>query len=246
MTRRRATPQSSAYRLALFDRDFLLGPTMRGVRLQIECTKADEALRAAGIRSTVVVFGSSRIREDGPGQEPAWYEEARRFGRITSERGGALHPVAGVRDNVIATGGGPGIMEAASRGAHDTGAPSIGFNIRLPEEQVPNHYTTPDLTFQFHYFAIRKLHLAMRANALVVFPGGFGTLDELFELLTLRQSNRLGRVPIVLVDEVYWRRIINWEALAEARMIAPEELNLLRFAEDAEVAWAALKIEPQK
>lgn len=242
MTRHRAKPLSDAYRLALFDREFLLGPTMRGVRLQIECTKADEALRAAGIRSTIVVFGSSRIREDGPGREPTWYAQARCFGRITSERGGALHPVAGVRDNVIATGGGPGIMEAASRGAHEAGAPAIGFNIRLPLEQAPNRYTTPSLTFQFHYFAIRKLHLAMRAKALVVFPGGFGTLDELFELLTLRQSQRLGHVPIILVDEAYWRRVINWEALAEERMIAPEELTLLRFAEDAEAAWAALDI----
>ena len=238
--------QSRAYRLALFDRDFLLSPAMRGVRLQVEFTKADDALRSAGIRSTIVVFGSSRVREDGPAQQPEWYAQARRFGRITSERGGALHPVAGVRDHVIATGGGPGIMEAACRGAHDAGAPSIGFNIRLPHEQNPNAYTTPDFTFQFHYFAIRKMHLAMRARALVVFPGGYGTLDELFELLTLRQSSRLGHVPIVLVDEAYWRRIINWEALAEAEMIEPHELKLLRFAEDAEGAWAALGLEPPR
>lgn len=154
--------------------------------------------------------------------------------------------MAGARDHVIATGGGPGIMEAANRGAHDAGAPSIGFNIRLPHEQHPNPYTTPDFTFQFHYFALRKMHLAIRARALVVFPGGYGTLDELFELLTLRQSQRLGHVPIILVDEAYWRRIINWDALAEAGMIDPGELALLRFARDAEAAWAALEITPPR
>lgn len=231
----------SSYRLALFDRDFLLSPTLRGVRLQLECTKADEALRAWGVRSTLVVFGGSRVREDGPGRHPAWYDAARRFGRIASERGGALHPVAGARHNVIATGGGPGIMEAASRGAHDAGAPAIGFNIRLPQEQAPNAYTTPELTFLFHYFAIRKLHLAMRAAALVVFPGGFGTLDELFEILTLRQAGRMGLVPVVLVDEAYWRNLIRWETLVEAGMVEPADLGLLRFAADGEAAWALLQ-----
>jgi uncharacterized protein (TIGR00730 family) len=229
-----------SYRLAVLDQDFLLSPSMRGVRLQIECTKADEALRSAGIRSTIVVFGGSRVAENGPGRQPFWYGEARRFGRIASERGGALHPGGGGRDNVIATGGGPGIMEAASRGAADAGAPSVGFNIRLPREQAPNAYTTPDLTFQFHYFAIRKLHLAMRAHALVVFPGGFGTLDELFEILTLRQTGRMGRVPVVLVDEAYWRGLIHWEALAEAGMVDAGDLDLLRFAADAEEVWAEL------
>jgi len=243
-SRHGAKPQGwPSYRLALFDREFLLSPAMRGVRLQVECAKADEALRAAGVRSTLVVFGGSRVAEAGPGRQPVWYAEARRFGRIASERGGALHPVAGIRDNVIATGGGPGVMEAASRGAHDAGALAIGFNIRLPREQMPNVYTTPALTFQFHYFAIRKLHLAMRARALVVFPGGFGTLDELFELLTLRQSGRLGAVPIVLVDEAYWRGLIRWEALGEAGMVDPGELALLRFAEDAEAAWRALELD---
>jgi uncharacterized protein (TIGR00730 family) len=245
MARRQArngTPprQGPSYRLALFDRDFLLSPAMRGVRLQVESTKADEALRAWGVRSTIVVFGSSRVRQDGPARQAVWYEQARRFGRLVSEHGGALHPVAGIRDNVIATGGGPGIMEAASRGAHDAGAPSVGFNIRLPQEQQPNVYTTPELTFQFHYFAIRKLHLAMRARALVVFPGGFGTLDELFEILTLRQAGRMGTVPVVLVDEGYWRRLIRWETLVEDGMIAPADLDLLRFAEDADAAWHLL------
>ena len=230
-----------SYRLALFDRDFLLGPSMRGARLMIETEKADQALRAAGIRSTIVVFGGARIAEDGPPHHAAWYRAARDFGRIASERGGALQPAGGLRDNVIATGGGPGIMEAACRGAHDAGAPAIGFNIRLPQRQPPNAFTTPALTFQFHYFAVRKLHLALRARALVVFPGGFGTLDELFELLTLRQTGRMGAVPIVLVDEGYWRRLIRWEVLQEEAMIAPEDLALLRFVEDAEAAWAAVR-----
>ena len=233
--------QGPSYRLALFDRDFLLSPGMRGVRLQLESMKADEALRAWGVRSTIVVFGSSRVREDGSPRHATWYAQARAFGRIASERGGALHPVAGIRDNVIATGGGPGIMEAASRGAQDAGAPAIGFNIRLPEEQAPNPYTTPELTFQFHYFAIRKLHLAMRARALVVFPGGFGTLDELFEILTLRQAGRMGAVPVVLVDEPYWRRLINWDALLEDGMVDPADLGLLHFAADAEAAWHLLE-----
>jgi hypothetical protein len=239
---RRATPRvGPSYELALFDRDFLLSPSMRGVRLQVECMKADEALRAWGVRSTIVVFGSARAASGGPERHARWYEQARAFGRVASERGGALHPVAGLRDNVIATGGGPGLMEAANRGAHDAGAPSIGFNIRLPREQLPNAYTTPELTFQFHYFAIRKLHLAMRARALVVFPGGFGTLDELFEILTLRQAGRMGMVPVVLVDEAYWRRLINWEALAEDGMVAPADLDLVRFAEDAEAVWHLLE-----
>jgi uncharacterized protein (TIGR00730 family) len=232
--------QGPSYRLALFDRDFLLSPAMRGVRLQVESTKADEALRAWGVRSTIVVFGSARVREDGSAHHAAWYRQARAFGRIASERGGALQPVAGLRDNVIATGGGPGIMEAANRGAHDAGAPSIGFNIRLPSEQAPNPYATPELTFQFHYFAIRKLHLAMRARALVVFPGGFGTLDELFEILTLRQSGRMGALPIVLADEAYWRRLVNWQVLVEEGMVAAADLDVLRFAEDAEAIWHLL------
>jgi len=237
----RGHDQGHSYRLALFDRDFLLSPAMRGVRLQVECAKADEALRAWGVRSTIVVFGSSRVRENGPPRHAAWYDGARRFGRLASERGGALLPVAGLRDNVIATGGGPGIMEAASRGAHEAGAPAIGFNIRLPREQSPNPYTTPELTFQFHYFAIRKLHLAMRARALVVFPGGFGTLDELFEILTLRQAHRMGRVPVVLVDEGYWRDLIRWEALVEHGMVDEEDLALAQFAADADAAWHLLE-----
>jgi uncharacterized protein (TIGR00730 family) len=240
---------SEAYRLAALDPDFLLGDSMRGVRLQLEYEKAEERLRAWGVRSTIVVFGSARVRArgtNGPvstavtlpsGRSAWWYEEARRFGRMASERGGALLNDGGVRDNVIATGGGPGIMEAANRGASDAGAPSVGFNIGLPHEQQPNAYSTPDLTFQFHYFAVRKLHFAMRANALVIFPGGFGTLDELFELLTLIQSSKMPPIPVVLVDESYWTRVINFDTLAEEGMVARTDLDLFSFAGDAEAAW---------
>jgi hypothetical protein len=250
---------SPAYRLAALDPDFLLGDSMRGVRLQLEYEKAEERLRAWVVRSTIVVFGSARVLASGsssaavstaqlppgavprPGEQSArWYDEARRFGRIASERGGALQSRDGVRDNVIATGGGPGIMEAANRGAAEAGAPSIGLNIGLPHEQEPNAYSTPDLTFQFHYFAVRKLHFAMRANALVVFPGGFGTLDELFELLTLMQTAKMPTIPVVLVGESYWRRVINFATLVEEGMIAQADLDLFSYAADAEGAWQEL------
>ena len=231
---------SPSYRLAALDQDFLLGPSMRGVRFLLEFAKADEALRAWGVRSTLVVFGSARVREDGPGRQAAWYAAAREFGAIASQRGGAFLDSGDTRDNVIATGGGPGIMEAACRGAYDVGAPAIGFNISLPREQQPNPYTTPELTFQFHYFAMRKMHLAMRANALVVFPGGFGTFDELFEILTLRQTDKSPKIPVVLVDEAYWRAVVNFDALVEAGMVEPADLELCRFAESAEGVWNEL------
>jgi uncharacterized protein (TIGR00730 family) len=254
-----AQKNSPAYRLAALDPDFLLGDAMRGVRLQLEYEKAEERLRAWAVRSTIVVFGSARILPRGsadeaastaqlppgavprPGEQSArWYEEARRFGRIASAGGGALRPRDGVRDNVIATGGGPGIMEAANRGASEAGAPSIGFNIGLPHEQEPNAYSTPDLTFQFHYFAVRKLHFAMRANALVVFPGGFGTLDELFELLTLMQTAKMPKIPVVLVGKPYWSRIISFTALVEEKMISESDLDLFSYADDAEAVWQEL------
>jgi uncharacterized protein (TIGR00730 family) len=154
-----------------------------------------------------------------------FYEQARAFGRLVSERGGALKDNGGTRDNVI-TGGGPGVMEAANRGAHDVGCKSVGLNITLPEEQAPNPYTTPDLTFRFHYFAIRKMHLAMRANALAVFPGGFGTLDELFEILTLIQTRKAPPVPVVLFGREYWRKVINFDTLIEHEVISPDDLKL--------------------
>lgn len=229
---------SPSFRLPALDPDFLLGDSMRGVRLQLEYAKAEERLRAWTVRSTVVVFGSARAHPSN--QLARWYEDARRFGKLVSERGGALISHHGTRDNVIATGGGPGIMEAANRGAADAGAPSIGFNIGLPHEQEPNAYSTPDLTFQFHYFAVRKLHFAMRANALVVFPGGFGTLDELFELLTLIQTKKMPPVPVILVGQSYWTRIVNFEALVADGMIDPADLKLFTFANDSEGAWQEL------
>jgi uncharacterized protein (TIGR00730 family) len=236
------TPQTSSpsYRLPALDHEFLMGDSMRGVRFLLEYAKADEALRAAGVRSTIVVFGSARVRENGPGNQARWYATARAFGALASERGGARLRNGGLRDNVIATGGGPGIMEAANRGAVESGAPTIGFNITLPEEQLPNHWTTPTLTFRFHYFAMRKMHLAMRAHALVVFPGGFGTMDELFEMLTLRQTRKVDRMPVVLVDENYWRSVVNFEQFVAQGMIDADDLALFRFAEDAEGIWQQL------
>jgi uncharacterized protein (TIGR00730 family) len=255
----KANMAAASYRLPAMDTDYILGDSMRGVRFLLEYAKAEELLRAWGVRSTVVVFGSARVMPGGsadpnaatatlppnatprPGRNAArWYDEARKFGRIVSERGGALHPSDGIRDNVIATGGGPGIMEAANRGAHDAGAPSIGFNIQLPHEQEPNAYSTPELTFQFHYFAMRKMHFAMRAAALVVFPGGFGTFDEFFELLTLTQTEKMKRIPIVCFDRDYWTRVINFPALVEEEFVAPRDLELFSFADDAEEAWASL------
>ena len=156
------------------------------------------------------------------------------------ERGGSLAPHHRWRDNVIATGGGGGIMEAANRGAYEADAPSIGFNIRLPREQEPNAFTTPELTFQFHYFAMRKMHMAMRANALVAFPGGFGTMDELFEILTLVQTKKMRPVPIVLFDETYWRRVVSFDTLLAEGMVSADELALFEFADTPEAAWEAL------
>ena len=231
---------SPSYRLAALDQDFLLSDSMRGVRFLLEFAKADQALAAWGVASTIVVFGGARVREDGAEREQVWYRQARAFGALASKRGGAFLSGGAARHNVIATGGGPGIMEAANRGAADVGAPSIGLNINLPHEQTPNPYSTPELTFRFHYFAMRKMHLAMRANALVVFPGGFGTLDEMFELLTLEQTGKAPPAPIVLYDREYWCRIVDFEALAHEGMIAPEDLNLFEWADTPEEIWEKL------
>ena len=231
---------SPSYRLPALDPDFILRASMRGVRFLMEFQKAEEGLRAHGVSSTIVVFGSSRVRESGPDPQPRWYAAARAFADLASREGGAIGSAEAMRHNVIATGGGPGIMEAANRGAADAGAVSVGFNVSLPQEQEPNAYSTSELTFRFHYFAMRKMHLAMRANALVVFPGGFGTLDELFEMLTLRQSRKSPAIPIVLFDEGYWRSIVNLEALVEAGMIEAADLSLFRFADTPQAAWATL------
>ncbi|ACT57728.1 LOG family protein [Hirschia baltica] len=229
---------SPSYKLAALDEDFLLGDSMRGVRFMLEYAKAEEHLRNWGVASTVVVFGSARFKPDGPENHANWYNAARELGRIISERGGALNSKQSPRQNVVATGGGPGIMEAANRGAYDAGAPNIGFNITLPHEQVPNPYSTPDLTFQFHYFAMRKMHLAMRANALVVFPGGFGTMDELFEILCLRQTMKITtKLPIILFDEEFWTSTFNLQNLIDVGTINAEDLDLFSYANSAEEAW---------
>jgi uncharacterized protein (TIGR00730 family) len=223
---------------------------MRATRFALEYAKAELILRDWRIRSTIIVFGSSLVPppEAVRGEQSAlgarqqrWYAAAREFGRIASIRGGALQDGGHWRDNVVATVGGPGLMEAANRGARDAGAPTIGFNITLPTEQLPNPYTTPELTFRFHYFAMRKMHLAMRANALVIFPGGFGTFDELFEMLTLQQTHKAPPVPIVLFDRDYWRQVVNFDALLELGMIAAADLQLFEYADCAEEAWRSIE-----
>ena len=234
----KAQMAAAAYRLPAMDMDFLLGDTTRGLRFQLEYQKAEESLRRWGVATTVVVFGSARVRaDDGNG----WYGAAREFARICSEEGGAKLDGRLPRQNVIATGGGPGIMEAANRGAHDAGAPSIGFNITLPLEQEPNGYSTPDLTFRFHYFAMRKMHFAMRASALVVFPGGFGTMDELFEVLTLRQTGKLDHeLPIVLYDSKFWKSLINFQHFVDIGAVNAADIELFGYADSPRGAWDEL------
>jgi uncharacterized protein (TIGR00730 family) len=231
---------SRSYLLAVEDTEFLLRDELRSIRFALEYAKAEYALRDWGVRSTVVVFGGARIRPDGGHPLARWYEVAREFGRIVSLHGGALHARDGMRDNVIATGGGPGIMEAANRGARDVDAPSIGLNITLEHEQEPNAYSTPELTFRFHYFGMRKMHLAMRANALAVFPGGFGTMDELFEILTLQQTGKAPPIPVVLVGRDYWESVVRFESLVECGVIGERDLDLFEFVDTAEEAWNAL------
>ena len=233
-----AALNSPAYRIASLDQDFLLGDSTRGIRFQLEYLKAEETLRALGIETTIVAFGSARVKE---GDVNGWYEAARAFAKLSSEKSGALLKTDGKYYNVIATGGGPGIMEAANRGAYDAGALNIGYNITLQHEQEPNPYSTPELTFRFHYFNMRKMHFAMRAAALVVFPGGFGTLDELFELLTLRQTGKMTKnLPVVLYDSKFWKSAINFEHFAKEKLINPKDLELFTFADTPEQTWAAL------
>ncbi|MGR3496481.1 LOG family protein [Citreimonas sp.] len=237
------TPQtlSPSYRLAFADDDFLCQKELRPVRLQLELMKFEMLLDQHGIDSTIVLFGGARIpapadRETARTQTLAdlshFYEEARAFAALMTERSVA----SGNRDYVICTGGGPGVMEAGNRGADEAGGVSIGLNIVLPHEQAPNPYVTPDLAFNFHYFAIRKMHFLMRARAICVFPGGFGTLDEMFEALTLIQTGRMDRVPFLLFGRAFWEKIINWDALADAGTISPEDLELFRFVESADEA----------
>jgi uncharacterized protein (TIGR00730 family) len=233
--------RSPAYRLAFADPDFMMRDELRPVRLQLELMKPELMMSEYGVESTVVLFGGARIPDPAHRDRAktetlaalsCHYDEARRLARIMTERSIA----SGHRQDVIVTGGGPGVMEAGNRGAAEAGGVSIGLNIVLPHEQQPNRYVTPDLCFNFHYFGIRKMHFLMRARAVVVFPGGFGTLDELFETLTLVQTGRMRRVPLILFGEDFWRRIINWDALADAGTIAAEDLSLFRFVETAEEA----------
>jgi hypothetical protein len=255
-----AQKRSRSFLLAVEDQQFLLRDELRPFRFGMEYAKAEYALRDWGVRSTVVVFGSART--PSPEQAAALaaaartaaekraakraadqarlYEDARAFARLVSLRGGALAATGAPRDNVIATGGGPGIMEAANRGAAEAGAPSIGFNITLPHEQDPNAWSTPALTFRFHYFAMRKMHLAMRANALAVFPGGFGTFDELFELLTLVQTGKASPRPIVLFGRAFWEQAINFPLLVEHGVIEERDLALFEMVDTPEEAWASL------
>ncbi|MCE4553040.1 LOG family protein [Roseateles cellulosilyticus] len=253
----------SAYELAFKDESFLLRQDMRPVRMQLELLKPEVVQNEQGVTSTIVIFGSARILSadaahalvaaaEASGDEAQlriarsklamsrYYEEARRFAQIaTSECAQRGRPV------VIATGGGPGIMEAGNRGAYEVGGKSVGLNIVLPHEQYPNPYITPELCFRFHYFGLRKMHFLMRALALVCFPGGYGTLDELFETLTLIQTGKSRRRPILLFGRDFWSRLLNIELLLETGMISPGDEKLFHYVETAEEAWALLEAEPE-
>ncbi|MET0519525.1 MAG: LOG family protein [Burkholderiaceae bacterium] len=249
----------SAYQLAFVDDEFLLREDLRPIRMQLELLKPELMQREQGIKSTIVMFGSARI----PSQEGAqnlleaarlggdaaaikraemqlqmsrYYEEARRFADIVTRASAAsANPI------YVVTGGGPGIMEAGNRGAYEAGGRSIGLNIVLPHEQQPNPYITPELCFRFHYFGLRKMHFLMRSVALVCFPGGFGTLDELFETMTLIQTGKCRRRPILLFGRDFWSRLINFELLIETGMISPGDEQLFHYVESAEEAWALLE-----
>jgi uncharacterized protein (TIGR00730 family) len=259
--------KSAGYRLAEQDVDFLGSDAMRGVRLLLEYLKPELLFEQHAIAHTIVVFGSTRICEAGtarrnlaalraalagkPGDaelarrlavaerilaKSHYYDVARAFGRLVGEVGRS----PGSPCIAVMTGGGPGMMEAANRGSFDVGAKTVGLNIDLPHEQYPNPYVTPDLCLRFHYFALRKLHFVMRAKALVAFPGGFGTIDELFEILTLVQTRKMKPVPIVLVGEAYWRRAVDFDFLLDEGVIAPEDRALFWFAETAEEIWRGI------
>lgn len=259
-----AIMRSPSYRLAAHDLQFLLQDELRPVRLQLELLKPEMTLNKLGVSSTIVVFGGTQIVAEETSQrrlqqarerlakkpedtrlqrkvaraeriaaKSKYYDAAREFSRIVSsscQRDGHC-------EYVVVTGGGPGIMEAGNRGAFEAEAKSIGLNITLPAEQTPNPYITPELCFQFHYFALRKMHFLLRAQALVVFPGGFGTLDELFDALTLRQTSRMQEIPIILFGKDYWSQVINFQFLADEGVIADEHLDLIDYADSPEQAW---------
>jgi len=244
------TPQtlSPAYRLAFADNDFLCRDELRPVRMQLELLKPELEMTENGILSTVVMFGGARIPEPAKKETARtqtladlskYYAEAQEFARRVTE-------MSDGKENVVVTGGGPGVMEAGNRGAQEAGGVSIGLNIVLPHEQAPNAYVTPELCFNFHYFAMRKMHFLMRARAICVFPGGFGTLDEMFEALTLIQTGRMEPVPFLLFGEAFWRSIINWETLLDAGTIGADDLELFRFVETAEDALGLMENWPDR
>ena len=250
------TPQTEhpAYRLAFQDMDFLLQEDLRPIRFQLELLKPQLLLDEANIASTFVIYGSARIPEPAKAEavlalaeteqqkriaeslvaKSKYYDVARELGRLASN-----FPVdtAGKRHFVVTSGGGPSIMEAANRGARDVGAETIGLNIVLPHEQAPNPYVTPGLSMQFHYFALRKMHFLLHARAVAVFPGGFGTFDESFELLTLIQTGKVDPIPVLFYGKEFWNRVVNFEALCDEGVISPRDLNLFRFCETAEEGW---------
>ncbi|HNB44362.1 MAG TPA: TIGR00730 family Rossman fold protein, partial [Burkholderiaceae bacterium] len=253
-------PESS-YRLAFTDTEFLLRDELRPVRMQLELLKPEMVQAEQGIVSTIVIFGSARVLPPDVAAErlararasddalavrqaesqvlmSRFYDEARRFAAIVTHRSREFdQPI------YVVTGGGPGVMEAGNRGAYEVGGKSIGLNIVLPHEQAPNPYITPELCFQFHYFALRKMHFVMRSIALVCFPGGFGTLDELFETMTLTQTGKSRKRPILLFGREFWSRLIDFDWLIETGMISPGDIHLFRYVETAEEAWAVLAEE---
>ncbi len=264
----KAILESPTYRLAEQDVDFIARPELRPLRMELELLKVEMGLSAQNVASTIVVFGGTKIverpeaerrlasarqaAEEKPNDpvlarrvqraervlaKTHHYDAAREFGRLVS----ASCQTDGSCDYVVVTGGGPGIMEAANRGAYDVDAKSIGLNITLPEEQAPNPYITPQLCFQFHYFALRKMHFLLRAKALVIFPGGFGTLDELFDALTLRQTRRMQDIPIVLYSREYWGRVIDFQFLADEGVIADAHLDLIQYAESPAECWEIIQ-----
>ncbi len=262
---------STAYVTAFEDKELMQRPELRPIRLYLELVKPEIAQQEQSVHSTIVLFGSARtlppedaaavyeeartraeaqpddaaaqaalVRAARQIEHSRYYAVARDFGRLVS----STCQIEGNCDYVVVTGGGPGIMEAGNRGAFDAGAKSIGLNIQLPFEQAPNPYITPELCFDFRYFGIRKMHFLMRARALVAFPGGFGTLDELFEALTLIQTRKVARIPIVLVGRAFWERVLNLSALAEEGMISPEDLDLVAYAEEADEIWRLITDQP--
>jgi len=249
--------QANAYRLAFADPEFMLRRDTRGIRIQLEMLKPDLDQAEQGIEHTVVVFGSARFvapevaqtllaeaNQTGDAQaitlaqrhvrNAQHYDQARRFAALVANYSQA-QPID--KRLYICTGGGPGIMEAANRGAHEVGAPTVGLNITLPHEQYANPYVTPSLSFKFHYFALRKMHFMMRAKALVAFPGGFGTLDELFEVITLVQTRKAQPVPIVLFGSSYWKKLLNLDVMVEDGVISPEDIHLFHYVDEPAAAW---------